>query len=205
MELLLLAILLGGAFGFTLDRVGATNPDDIIGMLRLSRLRLMKTIFLAIGVASAGLFAGILAGLIDVGHLSVKTSYLGVVIGGMLLGAGFAVAGYCPGTGLTAAATGRWDAFAFILGGFVGAAGYMVTYEWLAASGVLSSVFGGKVTLGTIAGTSYPALFPELAGEIVGLVVAAVLIVVAALLPARILGSSRDAAAAQSNHSVQQS
>ena len=57
MTSILLAILIGGAFGFVLDRVGATNPDYIIGMLRLSKLHLMKTILLAIGVAGAVVFA----------------------------------------------------------------------------------------------------------------------------------------------------
>jgi hypothetical protein len=55
------------------------------------------------------------------GNLSVKSSYIGVIVGGALLGLGFAVAGYCPGTGLTALADGREDALFFIGGGFLGA------------------------------------------------------------------------------------
>src|SRR5665811_2618197 len=77
-----LAILIGAAFGFVLDRIGATNPNYIIRMLNLSDLHLMKTIFAAIGVASILLFAGLLLGLVDPGHLSVKAAYLGVFIGG---------------------------------------------------------------------------------------------------------------------------
>ena len=107
MTLLILAIVIGGAFGFVLDRVGATNPGLIIRMLNLSNMHLMKTILLAIGLSSVLMFAGLLAGLIDVGHMDVKTAYVGVFVGGLLLGAGFAVSGFCPGTGLTAAAT-RW-------------------------------------------------------------------------------------------------
>ncbi|MEZ5740961.1 MAG: hypothetical protein R3E68_16940 [Burkholderiaceae bacterium] len=99
MNTILLALLIGGAFGFVLDRVGATNPNAIIGMLRLGRLHLMKTILLGIGVSSIVMFGGLIAGLIDPSHLSVKAAYPGVVIGGALLGVGFAVAGYCPGTG----------------------------------------------------------------------------------------------------------
>ena len=48
------------------------------------------------------LFIGMAAGFIDPGHLSVKSSYLGVVLGGAILGLGFGIAGYCPGTGLAA-------------------------------------------------------------------------------------------------------
>src|SRR5680860_151009 len=137
-----LAILIGAAFGFVLDRVGATNPNYIIRMLNLSDLHLMKTIVAAIGVASILLFAGLLLGLVDPGHLSVKAAYLGVFIGGLLLGLGFAVAGYCPGTGLTALATGRTDALFFVIGGLVGAGAYMLTYAGIAETGLLESIAG---------------------------------------------------------------
>ncbi len=183
MTSILLAIVIGGAFGFVLDRVGATNPNYIIGMLRLGNLHLMKTILLAIGLSSLLMFAGLLAGVVDPGHLSVKAAYLGVFLGGALLGLGFAAAGYCPGTGLAAAATGRKDGFAFLLGGLLGAAAYMASYAWVESTGVLDSILGGKTTLGAIAGTDYPALMPGLSGEVVGLVLGVVFIAVAFLLP----------------------
>ncbi len=183
MTTILLAIVIGGAFGFVLDRVGATNPNIIIGMLRLGNLHLMKTILLAIGVSSLVMFAGLLAGLIDPGHLSVKTAYLGVFLGGILLGVGFAAAGYCPGTGLAAAATGRKDGLFFVLGGLGGAGAYMASYAWVKSTGVLESILGGKTTLGAIEGTSYPALMPGLSGEVVGLVLGVVFIAIAFLLP----------------------
>jgi len=190
MTSIILAIVIGGAFGFVLDRVGATNPNLIIGMLRLGNLHLMKTILLAIGVSSLLMFLGLWIGLIDPGHLSVKTAYLGVFLGGILLGLGFAAAGYCPGTGLAAAATGRKDAFAFVLGGVVGAAAYMATFAWVESTGVLDSILGGKATLGAIEGTSYPALMPDLSGELVGIVVGVVFIAIAFLLPDSLRGGT---------------
>jgi F0F1-type ATP synthase assembly protein I len=54
MTTIILAIVIGAAFGFALDRVGATNPGYIISMLRLGNLHLMKTILLAIGVCLGG-------------------------------------------------------------------------------------------------------------------------------------------------------
>lgn len=186
---IVLALAIGGAFGFVLDRVGATNPDYIIGMLRLNNLHLMKTILLAIGVSSLLMFAGLLVGLIDPGHLSVKTTYLGVFIGGALLGLGFAAAGYCPGTGLAAAATGRLDALFFVVGGLAGAAAYMVSFAWVETTGLLGSILGGKSTLGAVAGTGYPALL-LVPGEVIGLVMGVFLIAIAFLLPDSLRGGN---------------
>ena len=42
MSHIILAIIIGAAFGFVLDRVGATNPGYIISMLRLGNLHLMN-------------------------------------------------------------------------------------------------------------------------------------------------------------------
>jgi len=192
---IVLAIGIGGAFGFVLDRVGATNPNLIIGMLRLGNLHLMKTILMAIGVSSLLMFAGLWLGLVDPGHLSVKAAYLGVFVGGALLGLGFAVAGYCPGTGLAAAATGRLDALFFVVGGLVGAAAYMGSFAWVETTGLLASVLGGKATLGAIAGTDYPALMPGVSGELIGMILGVVFIAIAFLLPNSLRGGSAGALA----------
>ncbi len=196
MSSIIFAIVIGGAFGFTLDRIGATNPNFIIRMLNLTNLQLMRAILLGIGVAAVLAFGGLLTGLVDPGHLAVKTAYIGVFVGGLLLGLGFAVAGYCPGTGLAAAASGRYDAIVFTLGGLLGAFAYMVTYADIGASGLLAEMAGGKTTLGTIAGTKYPALF-DFPGELIGLVMGAAFIAVARLLPERILGSKKHNAPAE--------
>lgn len=185
MELIILAIVLGAAFGFALDRVGATNPNYIINMLNLKDLHLMRTILFAIAIAAALLFGSLLLGLIDPSHFSVKESYLGVIIGGGLLGIGFAVAGFCPGTGLGAAATGRKDALWFIAGGLVGAFIYMLVYPAAKASGLLEPILGGKSTLGMIEGVSEASLF-SFSGEAIGLVLALVLALVAYKLPKKI-------------------
>ncbi len=193
MSTLLLPLILGAAFGFILDRIGATNPGFIIKMLNLTDLHLMKTILAGIGIASILMFGGLLAGLVDPGHLSVKEAYLGVFVGGALLGLGFAVAGYCPGTGLTALATGRIDALFFVIGGLIGAAAYMISFAFVGVPGLLEPIAGGKPTLGPIGGTSYPALFPTVPGEVLGIAVGVVFVLIAWALP-RHLGSKTPAA-----------
>ena len=178
-----LAIVLGALFGAVLDRVGATNPNKIINMLRLTDLSLMKIILGAIGIASVGLFSGLELGFIDVGHLSVKSAYVGVIVGGALLGLGFAIAGYCPGTGLTALATGRKDALYFTLGGLLGAFLFMVTFGYIKDGFLFDKIEGGSVTLGLIEGSKYEAVFAGVSGSTLGLGLGVAFILIALLLP----------------------
>lgn len=193
MTSIILAIVIGAAFGFVLDRIGASNPNWIGRMLSLFNLHLMKTILLAIGVGSTLMFAGQMAGLVDVGHMSVKAAYTGVFIGGLLLGAGWAAAGYCPGTGVCAAASGRKDAWFFIAGGLLGAAAYMVTYPAWKAAGLLE---GGKLTLGEVPGAGYDGVLP-VSGDILGVVLGLAFIVIAFILPETLRGDGKVAVPAE--------
>ena len=188
---IVLALVIGAAFGAVLDRIGAASPNVIGRMLNLTDLRLMKAILLAIGTGSALMFAGQMIGLVDVGHMSVKTAHVGVFLGGLLLGLGWALSGYCPGTGVVAAGAGRRDALAFLAGGLLGAAAFMVTYPAVKATGMLEPVAGGAVTLGAVPGSKYEGL-TALPGDVLGIVLGLVLVVVAFLLPERIAG--RDSA-----------
>ncbi len=184
---ILLAIVIGAAFGAVLDRIGAANPTWIGRMLSLTNLHLMKTIILAIGTGSVLMFGGQMLGLVDVGHMSVKAAYAGVFIGGLMLGFGWALSGYCPGTGVVAAGTGRKDALFFIAGGLLGAAAYMATYPAWQASGLLNDIAGGKVTLGTVPDSGYAGL-TGISGDLLGLLLGAAFIVVAFVLPDRLTG-----------------
>lgn len=178
---ILLAILLGGLFGFVLHKVGATDPQRIIGMLRLSDLHLMKVILLAIGVASLGLFTLSTLGVIDAANFSVKDAHVGVLIGGALLGFGFAVAGYCPGTGVCAVGAGRKDALFFVAGGLVGALAFTLAYDALAGTALMADL-GGKLSLAET-GDGNPAVVTALPGWLVAGAIGLVLIVIARLLP----------------------
>ena len=188
---IVLALVIGAAFGATLDRIGATNPNWIIRMLSLRNLHLMKTILLAIGTGSILMFGGQMLGLVDVMHMSVKSAYIGVFIGGLLLGAGWAASGYCPGTGVCAAASGRRDGLFFIAGGLLGAAAYMVTYDSWKASGLLDGIAGGKVTLGTVPGSKFEGIM-ALPGDVLGIVLGLVFVLVAFVLPDSLVGGGEE-------------
>lgn len=193
MTTIILAILIGGAFGFVLDRVGATNPTVIGRMLNLTNMSLAKSIIMAIGVGSVLMFGGQMLGLVDVGHMSVKAAYVGVFIGGLMLGAGWALVGFCPGTAVVALGSGRKDALFYVAGGLLGAAAYMVTYPSWKASGLLDNIAGGKVTLGTVPGSKFDGLI-GLPGDILGLVLGLGFIALAFALPERLVGQPGGAA-----------
>lgn len=188
MSKIFVAILIGCVFGFVRSRVGATNPKYIQGLLRLSRLHLMKTILLVIGVSSTLMFAGLMTGVLDAGHLGVKTAHAGVLLGGIMLVVGFAASGYRGGTGRATAATSRKGVWFFVLGGLAAAVAFMPSYTWVASTGILSEWFGDKVTLGAIAGINYPALLTGIPGAWIGIGVGLVLIAIAVALPNALRG-----------------
>ncbi|MEZ5685080.1 MAG: YeeE/YedE thiosulfate transporter family protein [Paracoccaceae bacterium] len=185
MQQIILALVIGGAFGAVLDLIGASNPSVLGKMLSLKALGIMKAILLAIGLLLILTFGGQMAGLVDVGHMSVKTAEAGVFVGGMILGVGWALSGYCPGTGVCALGSGRRDALFFVAGGLLGAWAYTLAYDSVKGTGLLNPILGGKVTLGQVPGAKYDALFPALPGDIVGLALGAVFIVVAFVIPER--------------------
>ena len=107
----------------------------------------MKVILFAIGFSSLLLFILLTMNAIDLGHLSIKPSYFGVILGGAILGLGFALGGYCPGTCVVALGRGRKDALAFVLGGLLGAFVYMLVFGLIKDSVLFNPIAGGAVTI----------------------------------------------------------
>lgn len=179
---ILLAIIIGFLFGFILQKVGASNPEKIIGMLRLKDFSLMKTIIFAIGLSNILLFILLSLGIVNVGHLSVKAAYVGVIVGGGIMGLGWAISGFCPGTGLVAFGEGRRDAIPFLLGGMVGALFLTLIYENIKDTALFLDL-GGKMTLAVTNLKGSPAFFPDLSGIVVAGGIGIIFIAVAFLLP----------------------
>ena len=180
---ILLAIILGGLFGFALYFAGASNPKKIIQMLRLQDLSLMKIIVFAIGFASILLFLANLVGIFEISHLSIKGVNFGVILGGLIFGIGFGSVGSCPGT-CVAASTGDGfkKALVTVLGGLVGAFVFSMSYGWFKGLGLFSAMDLGKLTLFNVS-DKYPALFNI---GFIGLLVTGILfIAVAIILPTK--------------------
>jgi hypothetical protein len=181
MNHLILAIILGTIFGYILQRVGAADAQKIVGMLKLKDLHLMKAILSGIGIGSILLFIGLKTGLVDPGHLSVKALYTGVIAGGAIFGIGWAISGFCPGTGVVALGTGRKDAIFFMLGGLAGAGLFMLMYGSLADGGLFKELLGGKVTLAAT-GSKYNSIIAGF-GPLIGIGIGLAMVTIAFVLP----------------------
>jgi uncharacterized membrane protein YedE/YeeE len=92
----------------------------------------------------------------------------GAGLGGLLFGVGMAIYGYCPGTGLAAAATGRTHALVGVLGMIAGAIAYAFAFDWLRGT-VLAWSNLGRVTLADVTGLPLWALYAALAVVALGL------------------------------------
>ena len=122
----LTGLLVGFLFGASLFLSGLANPDKIIGTLRLKDFHAMRTIAVFVLV---GMFGTWILTLVGAAHFDVKpAATVSVLLGGALLGIGFGIIGYCPGTGLACAAAGRLDALVAVAGMLGGALAYILIY-----------------------------------------------------------------------------
>lgn len=147
-----IGFIIGVLFGAGLLLGGLADPDKIIGTLRLKDFHAMRTIAVFILVGMLGTWIFELGG---AAHFDVKpAAMVAVAIGGALLGIGFGLTGYCPGTGLACAASGRLDALVTVAGMFVGALVFILVYPSVVQPIDAIANFG-KVTLSEISGVAY--------------------------------------------------
>ena len=121
-------LLIGAAFWFVLERAGFGNPEKLTAQFRWKDWSVFKVMFTAIVFTAVGLMILEKFQYIDVQNLFVPPAFIGAAaLGGVLIGAGFAYGGYCPGTSMVGAMSGRIDAMIFVLGLVVGTA----LFAWL--------------------------------------------------------------------------
>jgi uncharacterized protein len=118
------AILIGIAFGWTLERASLGNARKLAGQFYLTDLTVFKVMFSAIVTAMLGAYWLGRFGVLDLSRVWVPETFLAPQLaGGLLFGAGFVAAGLCPGTSCVAAATGRGDGALVVAGMFSGVLG----------------------------------------------------------------------------------
>ena len=143
---LLVAVLIGIGFGFFLERAGFGSARKLVAQFYLTDLAVFKVMFTAIVTAMVGVALLSSAGLLDLSEVYLAPTYwTPQVVGGLLLGAGFAIGGYCPGTSIAAFATGRIDGMVCALGIITGTLTFAGLFPWLQALYLAGSA--GELTL----------------------------------------------------------
>ena len=138
--------IVGIGFGFFLERAGFGSARKLCDQFYFRDLSVFKVMFTAIITAMVGLFWLSWIGLVDLSLVYVNPTFiLPQTIGGLILGAGFVIGGYCPGTSCVAAATGRTDAFVFLAGIFAGVFVFGEIFPLL--SGFYNSTPMGQLTI----------------------------------------------------------
>lgn len=126
----LAAFLIAFGFGFVLERSGFGDSRRLAAQFYFHEQRVLKVMFTAIVTAMLLLFTCSALGLLNFDLVFVNPTHLGpAILGGVVLGVGFIVGGYCPGTSLVSAATGKIDGMFFVGGVTAGVILFSESYD----------------------------------------------------------------------------
>jgi uncharacterized protein len=164
---IVIGLLMGTVFGVALEKSRVFEPGMIVGQMQLKNFLMLKVFLTA--VATGALVIAALHGFGLVKLAPKATFYAADVVGGLMLGAGIALAGACPGTVLAQVGVGYRDALFTLLGGLAGATAF--GYAEPVLKPVLMASGPGKITFMDLTGLSYPVMA-------IGLAVVLVLILV---------------------------
>jgi uncharacterized membrane protein YedE/YeeE len=129
MTKILLGLFSGIAFGFVIQRIGATNAGKMARAHLMIEPDIPRFMLAAVALSAAGLL-GLSA--VGVGRtLVLPTSIVATGLAAVLFGIGWGLAGYCPGTTWAAVGEGRMDAVFALLGGIAGTAVFAHLHEFL--------------------------------------------------------------------------
>ncbi|NMB80456.1 MAG: YeeE/YedE family protein, partial [Ignavibacteria bacterium] len=104
--------------------------------------------------AMLGVFFFVAFGWLDLSLVYyTDTNLIPQIVGGLILGVGFVIGGYCPGTSCVSAATGRIDGVVYLLGVMAGIFVFGEIFPWIENFYYSSNM--GRVFLPDYLGLSY--------------------------------------------------
>ncbi len=117
----IVALCIGFFFGMVLEQAGFSTSKKLVGLFYGYDFTVLRVFFTAGVVAMVGVIAFNHFGLLDINLIYINPTFLwSAIVGGLIMGLGFVIGGFCPGTSVCAAAIGKIDAMFFILGSFLG-------------------------------------------------------------------------------------
>ena len=141
-------LLAGILFGFVLEGAGFGSARKLTAQFRLTDWAVVKVMLTAVVVCAVGLWLAELIGWLRPNGVFVPTVFFGAMAaGGLLIGAGFAMGGYCPGTSAAALGSGRYDAAVFIVGMVAGTWLFAALFEPLEAFYLSGEGVGGRTLM----------------------------------------------------------
>ncbi len=112
---------IGFGFGAVLEMGGFGDTRKLAGQFYFRDMTVLKVMFTAIAVAAVLVALATSFGLLDMGRVYVNPTYLWPgIVGGLVMGVGFVIGGFCPGTSLVAASTLKVDGILFLVGALGG-------------------------------------------------------------------------------------
>ena len=146
--------LIGFAFGYVLEISGFAISNKLAAQFYFKEMTVLKVMFTAIVVAMVLIFGATALGLLDYNLIWVNPTYLWPgIVGGLIMGVGFIVGGFCPGTSLVAVSTFKLDGLFFALGGLFGIFLFGETVQYF--EDFWYSSYLGRFTLPELFKTSY--------------------------------------------------
>jgi len=144
--LLLFALLTGMAFGMFLEKAGFGNARKLVQQFYFTDMAMFKVLFSAIVTAMLGIYWLSYFGVLDITQIYINSTYIWPqILGGVIFGFGFVLAGLCPGTSCVAVFTGKLDGLAVFAGMFTGLVLFAETE--LLLQGVLNFSSIGDISL----------------------------------------------------------
>ena len=127
-----IALFIGMAFGYIMEASGFSSSRKLIGVFYGYDFAVIRVFFTATLVAIIGLLYMGYFGWIDYSVLFVHPTFVAsAAIGGVIMGLGFIMGGFCPGTSLCAVAIGKLDGWVFTIALFVGIFLYSQVFPWI--------------------------------------------------------------------------
>ena len=127
---LLSGLLAGFLFGYVLEGAGFGSPRKLTGQFFLRDWSVFKIMFTAVIVAAFGLWLFEALGWMPPRAVFVPSLLVyGTFLGGALIGFGFILGGYCPGTSAVGFASGRLDALVFMIGMVIGSSLFAAVFD----------------------------------------------------------------------------
>ena len=144
---LTIAFFIGVGFGFFLERAGFGNSRKLALQFYFRDMTVLKVMFTAIVTAMIGWIFLSHLGWLDMELVYLNPSYLWPgLVGGLVMGVGFILGGYCPGTGIVGLSTLKEDAFFYLLGILFGSFLFAESYPYL-QDFMYSGFLGKRYTL----------------------------------------------------------